>query len=252
MSIIAELLLTNLIAYLINLASAERSAAIAATRDRTFTEMLENEEGLSNAIASTHSIRDEIRAACAELARNRARLGVTAQEEPLWQLLGDEVFQADLTEWLMAGAIEEGKAVKSRILQTMETALANGGASREQISYLRTGYFEAVEKTVFAHPVLAHWRHQLSLAYLRDQVAVLRRCAEEAAGVYSPEKQQAALDRYIEKKLAAWDIIDLSNLPEGDIHMATQKLLLRQLYMPLRLEVEPTSTTTQELLKKIA
>lgn len=94
---------------------------------------------------------------------------------------------------------------------------------------------------MFAHPILAHWRHQLSLDYLREQVAVVRRHAEEAVGVYSLDKQKAALDRYCEKALAAWDIIDLSNLPEGDIHMATQKLLLRQLYMPLRITVEPTS-----------
>src|SRR5208283_3015230 len=43
---------------------------------------------------------------------------------------------------------------------------------------------------------------------------------------------------YCEKALKAWDIIDLSNLPEGDVQMATQTLLLRQLYMPLRLYVE--------------
>src|SRR5207237_1079327 len=102
-------------------------------------------------------------------------------------------------------------------------------------------YFEAIEKAVYAHPILAHWRHQLSLDYLREQMAVLRQRADEAVGIYSPEKQKAALERYCAKALAAWDIIDLSNLPEGDVHMASQKLLLRQLYMPLRIEVEPTN-----------
>ena len=66
----------------------------------------------------------------------------------------------------------------------------------------------------------------------------LRRRTEEAAGIYSPEKRKAALDRECKEALAAWDIIDLSNLPERDIHIATQKFLLRQLYMPLRLSVE--------------
>jgi hypothetical protein len=37
--------------------------------------------------------------------------------------------------------------------------------------------------------------------------------------------------------LSNWDIIDLSNLPEVDVHLATQKLLLRQLYMPFRIEI---------------
>ncbi len=240
MTIIGELLLPNLLAYLINLASGERSAAIAATRDQKLKAALEKDETLRKALASTHSIRDEIRAACSELARNRAELGVPAHEEPLWQLLSDDIFQADLVEWLMAGGIAEGAAVKARILQAMETALASGGAEPEQIALFKAGYFEAVEKSVYAHPVLAHWRHQLSLDYLREQMAVLRQRADEAVGIYSSAKQNAALEQYCTKALDAWDIIDLSNLPEGDVHMASQKLLLRQLYMPLRIEVEPT------------
>ena len=239
MSIIGELLLPNLLAYLISLAAGERSAALAESREREINEALERNEALREALASTHSVRSDLRAACIELAQNRARLGVTPAEEPLWQLLSDEVFQEDLAEWLMAGGIEEGTAAKSRVLQTIEAALERGGAGPEQIASLRTGYFERVEKAVFAHPVLAHWRHQLSLDYLREQVAVLRQSAEEAAGVYSPAKKKAVIGRYCDKALVLWDIIDLSNLPAGDIHMATQKLLLRQLYMPLRVEVEP-------------
>lgn len=236
-----SILIETLLAYLINLASNERSSAIAATRERKLNEALAKEETLRQALRSGRSLRDELRGACVELGRNRDRLGVTPQEEPLWRLLSDEAFQNDLAEWLMAGGIEEGNVVKDRLLGTMEAALTRGGASQEQISFLKTGYFEALDKAVFAHPILAHWRHQLSLDYLREQVTVVRRHAEEAVGIYSPDKQKVALDRYCEKALAAWDIIDLSNLPEGDIHMATQKLLLRQLYMPLRITVEPTS-----------
>jgi len=237
---IGEFLLAPLLAYLINLASNERSSAIAAARERKLKEALEQEEALQKALAAARPIREELRAACIELARSKARLGVTPQEEPLWRLLSDDCFQTDLAEWLMAGGIVEGTAAKERLLRTMERALSDAGASPEQRAFLTTGYFDALDKAVFANPIVAHWRHQLSLDYLREQVAMLRRRAEEAAGVYSAERQKGALDRYCEKELAAWDIIDLSNLPEGDIHMATQKLLLRQLYMPLRIEVEPT------------
>jgi len=95
--------------------------------------------------------------------------------------MADERFQDDLTEWLKAGAIKEGDAVRERLIQSMEQALANSGrASPEQIEFLKTGYFEALERTVFSNQVLAHWRHQLSLDYLRDQVTDLRRQAEEA------------------------------------------------------------------------
>ena len=232
--------LETIISYFVSLAANWTTDALHAGREARLKRQLEGEEALCEALASTRPLRDELRAACAELTRDRHDLGVTAQEEPLWRLLSDDAFQVDLAEWFMAGGIKEGKAVKERLLQRMETALVEGGTSPEQISFLKTDYFDAVEKSVFANPILANWRHQLSLDYLREQVAVLRQRAEEAAGVYSPEKQKAALDRYCENALAAWDIIDLSNLPEGDIHMATQTLLLRQLYMPLRIEVEPT------------
>ena len=235
-----ETVLGAILSYLISLAANLRADAILASREERLREHLEREDVLRKALTSTRPLREELRVACAELARNRHRLGVTPQEEPLWRLLSDDSFQANLVEWFMAGGIEEGNAVKERLLRRMENALVYTGIGSEQIAFLRSGYFDAVDKAVFAHPILAHWRHQLSLDYLREQVAVLRRHAEEAAGVYSPEKQKAALDRYCEKALAAWDIIDLSNLPEGDIHIATQKLLLRQLYMPLRINVEPT------------
>ena len=240
MTIIAEFVLMPLVGYLINLAAGERSAAMAATREAKLRESLEKDEALRKALASSHSVRDEIRGACIELARVRANLGVPTHEEPLWQLLSDSAFQEDLAEWLMAGAIDEGNAVKIRLLQMMQVALASGGASPDQITHFATGYFDAVDKAVFSHPVLAHWRQQMSLDYLRGQVAVLRRLAEEAAGVYSLARQKEAIDCYCEKALKTWDIIDLSNLPEGDIHMATQQLLLRQLYMPLRIELEPS------------
>jgi HEAT repeat protein len=235
-----ETFISTLLAYFIGMAANLSTDDILKRRGKKIERRLKRERTLRKALASIRSLRDEVSTACAELTRNRTRLGVTPHEEPLWQLLKDDVFQNDFTEWLMAGGIAEGSAVKDRLLQAMEAALTGSGANPEQIDFLKTGLFETLEKTVFAHPVLAHWRHQLSLDYLREQVAMLRRRAEEAAGVYSTQKQKAALDQYCEKTLATWDIIDLSNLPEGDIHMATQKLLLRQLYMPLRVTVEPT------------
>ena len=240
MTIITEFLIMPLVGYLINIAAGERSAAIAATRAAKIRGALEKDDALRKALASTHSIREEIRGACVELARNHAQLGVPNQEEPLWRLLSDDVFQEALAEWLMVGGILEGHSVKGRILQTIETALASGGATSDQIAIVKKGYFENIEKALFAHPVLAHWRHQLSLDYLREQVAVLRQRADEAVGLYLPERQKAALDRYCEKALEEWDIIDLSNLAPQDVQLASEKLLLRQLYMPLRLEIEPT------------
>jgi hypothetical protein len=45
---------------------------------------------------------------------------------------------------------------------------------------------------------------------------------------------------YIKAARSIWDIIDLAGLPEDDRHLAMQKFMLRQLYMPLRLLIERT------------
>lgn len=234
-----EIILTTILSYLVGLAANLRTDTILKSHQKKSIEQLEQEDAMQKAIASSRPLRDELGFACAELARSRRLLHIPPQEETLWQLLNDVNFQSDLTEWFMSGGIKEGEAVKNRMLQRMESALITMNASSEQIDFLRTRYFDTVDKTIFAHPVLVHWRHQLSLDYLREQVVVLRQRAEETAGVYSGEKQKTALDQYCEKALKTWDIIDLSNLPEGDIHIVTQKILLRQLYMPLRIKVEP-------------
>ena len=232
-------ILSAIISYFVGLAVNSQTNAFLEIREKDLKNALKNTDALRKAISTTYSLDEGIRSACLELSRNQDRFGVTPQEKPIWRLLNDDFFQNDLIEWFKAGSILEGTAVKERLLEKMEHAISPTGANPEHIEFLKNKYFDALDKNIFSNPILASWRHQLSLDYLREQVVELRRCAEESAGIYSPEKQKAALDRYCDKALAAWDIIDLSNLPEGDIHMATQKLLLRQLYMPLRIDVEP-------------
>ena len=122
-----ELVLGALLAYFISLAANERTSAIAKRGEAKLSKELEDEKALRRALASHRSLPDEVRGACAELARNRDGFRVTPQEEPLWRLLSDPLFQADLAEWLMAGGIQEGEAVKQRLLKTMEDALAQWG-----------------------------------------------------------------------------------------------------------------------------
>lgn len=230
-----EEILSAIIGYLVGFAAD----GVLSEHEKRMQDELEKKLKYSKAIASTRPLSDELRTACTHLAKYRDRLGISKQEEPLWKLLSDEAFQDDLVEWLKAGGIEEGNTVKARILQKMEAALITGGASQERTASLKNGYFDSIDKAVFSHSALAHWRHQLSLDYLREQVRIIKDIAEKAAGVYSLEAQSTAIDQYCQMALTTWDIIDLSNLPADDIDIGTQQLLLRQLYMPLRIEVEP-------------
>jgi len=179
-----QAVLGAILSYLIGLAANLRANEILERREERLNEQLEREDTLRTALASARSLREELRDACAELARSRHLLGITPQEVPVWHLLSDETFQADLAEWFMAGGIEEGSAVKERLLHRMEAALTRMNSSPEQIAFLRSSYFDAVDKTVFAHPVLAHWRHQLSLDYLRAQVTELLHLGRSSSMCY--------------------------------------------------------------------
>ncbi len=238
MEIIIAALLESILAYAISLAASERSSVINAERERKLKEVLAKEEEFKDAFRSQRSIRGELRLACSEMVRKRGVLGNMESEEPLWRLLTDDLFQNDLTDWIMAGGIVEGNEAKIRLVERMRTSLSENNADSTQTEDLTLERLEEIDKAIFSNPMLADWRHNLSLGYLRSQVDELRAFAEEAAGIYSHEKQEVALTRYCEVALKAWDIIDLSNLPEGDIHIATQAVLLRQLYVPLKVAVE--------------
>ena len=232
-----DALLSFVIGLITNKASAKLELPSKAEQQRA---------EIHRALASGKSLEEEVAAACVRLAKNRQTLSLPKQEQKLWRLLTEPGFQQDLAEWIMAGAITEGDAVKARLKQAMTEALQQGGATAEQLDFLQGDYFHRLDRAFAENPVLAAWRHQLSLDYLRRQVETLRLRADEAAGVYSAEKRREAWDSYCHKALDAWDIIDLTNLPE-DIQTATQKLLLRELYMPLRIAVDPKDSGLDQL-----
>jgi formylglycine-generating enzyme required for sulfatase activity len=209
---------------------------ITAQKDRQAAQFLEADQA-RKALEAWRSIADDVRIACLELADHHEQLWVSPAQQQLRPLLRDSSFHQDFVEWLQVGAIEEGEPVKARMIQKMEALLSGAEISEEQRQFLHSHFFSALDKAVFADDVLSRWRFELSLRFLREQVAEGRRLAEEAAGKYAPERQLAALEAYCRHALLSWDIIDLASLP-NDPDIATQKLLLRQLYMPLRISFE--------------
>src|ERR1039457_374969 len=143
-----SIILQSILSYLIGLAANLRTDAILSSRKERLKAQLDRENNLPKALTPIRPLRDEVRSACVELVRNRGQLGLTPREESLWGLLSGESFQADVTEWLMAGGIEEGAAVKARLLSRIEVALAQACAAPEQIALLRNDYFDALDKAV--------------------------------------------------------------------------------------------------------
>ncbi|MBF0178496.1 MAG: hypothetical protein HQM03_00560 [Magnetococcales bacterium] len=201
--------------------------ALVTSKAEELRQRLERDAKTREAIASGRSIREELFLACNRHAQNRHRAGVKGHEKRLLELLADSAFQEDLHAWVAQGWDE----ARQRLVAAMERVLEEEGATSDEKTFLKEHFFVTLERFLFADPMLAHWRQQNGIDSLRQRV-------DEAAGRFSPERERVALENYCKKSLAAWDIIDLSNMPEGDTHIATTKILLRKLYMPLRIQVE--------------
>lgn len=242
-----EAFLSTLVSYFISLTVNENTDVIHRRREAKLEKILKNEKLMSRALNSVRTLREEFRTACIRLAQDKDKLKIRPAEEPIWNLLITTDFQDELCDWMMSNALPEGDSIKENILFKIENAFKNQQISPEKLIYLREQFFNHLEKTIFANDILARWRHQQSLDFLRNQVSVLRQRADEAAGMFDALKQKAALDHYCDEAFKSWDIIDLTNLPEGDVDLATQNLLVRQLYMPLRISIEHSQEADVEL-----
>jgi len=232
-----EVITGYILNHFLGLAANLNSDYILTAYKNSQAEQLLQEEQACAALKAFRPIAEDVRLACLKLADQHERLWVSPAQKQLCPLLRDPRFHQDFVEWLQIGAIEEGEPVKARMIQKMDALLASAEITEEQRQFLHHYFFDALDKAIFANNVLSRWRLELSLRFLREQVVEGKRLAEEAAGKYSEERQSAALDAYCRLALTSWDIIDLTNLPD-DRDVATQKLLLRQLYMPLRIGFE--------------
>jgi NACHT domain/Calcineurin-like phosphoesterase len=69
---------------------------------------------------------------------------------------------------------------------------------------------------------------------------------KRSPGAAAKTTERALLTTYLRAVRGLWDIVDLAGLPEDDRHLAMQKFMLRQLYMPLRMVIE--EATDESLL----
>lgn len=183
------------------------------------------------------SFRKDFAEIAVKVAKSRRAEGVSRVEESALALLSDELFQKDLADWLMLGNLTACGSRK-KVSDSIKQALCRGGASGKQIEWFSSEYLTLVDRKVFEDQSLTHWREHQAIAYMQEQLKEVCEQAAEAAGNYSVERQQAAMKRYFEVGLRTWDIIDLDTLSIRDLRVATERVLLRQLYVPLRVNVE--------------
>ncbi|MBD2212630.1 NACHT domain-containing protein [Nostoc linckia FACHB-104] len=98
-----------------------------------------------------------------------------------------------------------------------------------------------VETLAFDECIAQYW--QAPTKATQDLINALKKYYPLEASPDYIKGGNDAEQRYRELALESCDIIDLANLPESDRHIATQKLLLRRLYVALRVQVEIASNT---------
>jgi hypothetical protein len=266
-----ETLLGAILSYLISLAASLRSNAITEKHHQELQEKVKKEADALQAVQDRMSLKEQLKLVGTEAARRKAKDGITGTEKHLFDLLTDEVFQDDITQWLTAWKPQEKKSTEEKLSEQMVKALKKGGTENEYIDHFKSVYFDRIEKVVFSDPVLANWRLTLALNAAFERLdkleAIIRKegretrdevkkqhdetreelaemAAKEAHRLtkqFTPQQRNQAVERYRELALESCDIIDLANLPESDRHIAARNLELRRLYVPLRIQVEVTA-----------
>lgn len=234
-----ETVLPQLLAYLISVAAGLRTSAIGERRQKKLRKALENEGRELAAINNRKSL-------CAQLDNIGARVGQCIAEldvkdpieQAIWQLLTDPIFRDDLAKWLTLWDLAESEDAKRRLEERIVGVLQHAGAAESRIATFKDEFFNVVDNLVFEDAKLARWRHHLGLQALKeDQDEILRRLREQD-GEYEQQRIDEAVQRYRELTLKTCDIIDMAGLPEDDRHLAMKDFVLRQLYIPLRVNLE--------------
>jgi hypothetical protein len=234
-----EQIISNLLAYLISLAANLRMDAITRGRQERLEKIINKHTSDLYAIENRKSLAEHLDQIGIQISKTMDRLKISAPpERALFQLLADPMFRKDLADWLIYWDLSEAEAAMKRLQERMAEVMARTGVKAEHIETFRRDFFIIVDNVVFGDGKLAHWRHHLGLRAIKEgQDEILRRMREND-GDYDSERLNEAQNRYREAALKTCDIIDLAGLPEDDRHLAMQNFVLRQLYIPLRVEAE--------------
>jgi hypothetical protein len=229
------------LSYLISLAAGFRADAFLKKQAEKHQQALSKIE-ITQQIQSfkdDHALVNEMQSLAHQfIAETKEVAEMPDEAKALIDLFAEPDFLKDLAQWLVMWDIEEGIKAQEALEFRMSVVLKMSGANPESIDQIKSNYFALAAREISRNPVLAHWRHTLCLNALHQKVDQLHQFAMEQAGHYSQEQRQQALDHYRTLALATCDILDLAGLPEDDRHLATQKFILRQFYVPLRLSVE--------------
>lgn len=238
-----------LLPYLINLATSFRADAILKSQqDQATTELL-RAKNLKD-VELFHSMdaftAELIAVSDSVIQQTKDTLKLDEKRAPLLRLFEDYKFLNELAKWLVLGQQGEGEQIRKSLETRMIATLRGCGTKPELVTEFQKTFFALIERDLARNPTLAHWRQEASLKALHGKVDTVLEIIDKR---FTPEQLQHALIRYRDLTLKFCDILDLAGLPEDDRHLATQKFVLRNFYVPLRVRVEPRALTEEDLIK---
>jgi GTPase SAR1 family protein len=122
--------------------------------------------------------------------------------------------------------------------------LVNAARSKSRVFCVQVEEEADLDSLTFDEKIACYWQDPTQAT--QALVAALKKYYPlEAPDSFIPTSI-AAEERYRELALESCDIIDLANLPETDRHIAFRKLVVRQLYVALRVQVEISAETVPE------
>jgi HEAT repeat protein len=140
----------------------------------------------------------------------------------------------------------EGPVVVCGTIKAAGTGWAHRLVNAARISNRVLIFVVQMDKEAYVQPfamgetITEYWRSPERA--ISDLLIALAKYYPLDASEVSPGIAEDAEKRYRELVLEACDIIDLANLGDTDRHLATRQLELRRLYVPLRIDVEISSS----------
>lgn len=238
---VSFLVLGVVVPYLVSLAAGVQADVTLTAHRKQVADALAAEREASakrrEALRGRQSIEQQLERVAADAGRLMTTFGVPrAVSDALCTLLDEPSFRADLVAWLRHWYLSIADDARARLEVQMRAA----GLPEDFV----TGFFSAAEHVVFADPVFANWRLHVALRAAGDEREELLRRLRERDGIFDSKALEAAEALYRDRVLETHDIIDLAGLPEDDRGLAMKRLVLRQLYIPLRAKAEPRRTET--------
>lgn len=244
-----SLLVEVVLSYLINLATSFRADAILKSQqDQATTELLRAKNlkdielfhSMDAFTAELISVSDSV------IQQTKTTLQLDGKHAPLLRLFEDYKFLNELAKWLVLGQHGEGEQARKSLETRMIATLRGCGTKPELVTEFQKTFFTLIEHDLARNPTLAHWRQEALLKALHGKVDTVLEIIDKR---FTPEQLQHALIRYRDLTLKFCDILDLAGLPEDDRHLVTKNFVLRNFYVPLRMRVEMTALTEEDLIK---